>query len=55
MKVAGLFGLNRMGVIRLVIDNRLLVLSSLLLTLPLDQFLVANKLLSLGCGRRRYD
>jgi hypothetical protein len=36
-------------------SNLLLVMSRLPFFRPLDQFRVANKLLSMGCDPRRYD
>ena len=49
------FSLDSVRCVVVMVRCLLLVLSRLLIICPLDQFLVANELLSMGYGRRRYD
>ena len=48
----GLHGVRCVGIFLIFVP---LILSRLLIFRPLGQFFVANKLLSTGYGRRRYD
>lgn len=47
--------LNGVSRIVILVSNLLLILRGLLIFRPLCEFFVTNKLLSLSCGRRRYD
>lgn len=51
----GLLRLDNVRCVAMVVSCLLLVLSRPLIFRPLYQFLVANELLSMGYGRRRYD